>query len=95
MTERFNPFPKLSGRYGAPMGRHGGTLSSDLEPSQLCVSRPQGEYDSGGAYWGLGEELGPVWAVWQRAKGREGVAYVRATSKQGAIRAALNQEGEV
>ena len=89
-TPRFNPFPKVSGKYGAPLGRFGGQLDPDLDPASLCVSRPQGEYDSGGAYWGSGGSEGPVYAVWQRGKGREGVAYVRARSKAGAIRAALS-----
>ncbi len=77
MPERFNPFPKLSGRYGAPMGRASDTLEP-VAQHKLCVSRPQGEYDSGGAYWGCGGSEGPVWAVWVRGKGRDGVAYVRA-----------------
>ena len=89
---RFNPFPKVSGRYGAPMGRHGGTLDPDTPPEDLCVSHPQGEYDSGGAYWGLGGSEGPVYAVWRRGHGRDGVVYVRAKSKAGAIRAALDAE---
>jgi len=86
---RFNPFPSVNGQYGAPMGRHGANLDPGLLPDQLCVSRPQGEYDSGGVYWGLGFKLGPVWAVWQRGNGRSGVAYVRARSRESAKREAL------
>lgn len=86
---RFNPFPKCSGKYGAPMGRHGGQLDPDTPLDQLCVSPPQGEYDSGGAYWGTGAP--PVWAVWKRGHGRDGVAYVRATGRTSAKRKALEQ----
>jgi hypothetical protein len=72
------------------MGRHGGTIDPDTSPDLLCVSRPQGEYDSGGAYWGTCRTEGPVYAVWIRGRGREGVAYVRARSPQAAKRKALD-----
>ncbi len=84
---RFNPFPKLCGKYGAPVGRQS-TRDDFTGAKALCVSSPQGEYDSGGAYWGLGFQHGPVYAVWERGRGRDGVLYVRARSKAGAIRAA-------
>ncbi len=84
---RFNPFPKLCGKYGAPMGRHS-TRNDFTGAKALCVSGPQGVYDSGGAYWGASREEGPVYAVWERKRGRDGVMYVRARSKAGAIRAA-------
>jgi hypothetical protein len=90
---RFNPFPRVNSTYGAPMGRHGAAIDPDTAPERLAVAGPAGEYDSGGAYWGNGGREGPVWAVWERGKGREGVAYVRAHSRSGAIRAALG-EGE-
>jgi hypothetical protein len=89
MGARFNPFPKVSTRYGAPMGRVSAALDPDLSPDALCVAGPAGEYDSGGAYWGHGGADGPVYAVWQRGKGREGVAYVRARSRDAAKREAL------
>ena len=91
MTLRFNPFPPLSCRYGAPMGRASDTLHLDpanYNPDVLCTSGPQGEYDCGGAYWGSGAE-GPVYAVWVRGAGRDGVAYVRARSREGAKRKVL------
>lgn len=75
---RFRPFPPVSGRYGAPMGR---VSASDLgtdKPEELAVAGPAGEYDAGGAYWGHSAGEGPVWAVWRRGHGRDGVAYVRA-----------------
>ena len=86
---RFKPFPDVSSRYGAPMGRVS-TVLRDLEPDQLAVAGPAGEYDAGGAYWGLGGKEGPVWAVWRKRHGHEGVSYVRAHSREGAKRAAMS-----
>jgi hypothetical protein len=88
-ADRFRPFPPVSTRFGAPMGRASARLDPDLKPDRLAVSGPAGEYDSGGAYWGAGGPCGPVWAVWEKGRGREGVAYVRARSREGAKRAAL------
>ncbi len=85
---RFNPFPKLDCKYGAPMGRHSAKLWLDGHGGDLCVSRPQGEYDSGGAYWGHGGKEGPVYAVWMRGHGHAGVVYVRARSTDQAKRQA-------
>jgi hypothetical protein len=91
---RFTPFPKVSGRFGAPMGRMDTRTDFDwgcrkegqaTRRARLCVSGPQWEYDVGGAYWGLSDTGGPVYAVWERGKGHLGVAYVRAWSKHGAI----------
>lgn len=88
---RFRPFPPVSCKFGAPMGRAGAQLDSDLSPDRLCVAGPAGEYDVGGAYWGIADRAsGPVWAVWERGKGREGVAYVRARSREGAKFRALH-----
>lgn len=92
MKPRFRPFPPVSARYGAPMGRPSANLALDPEfdpPATLAVAGPAGEYDAGGAYWGLGGPDGPVWAVWRRGKASEGVMYVRARSRDGAKRAAL------
>jgi hypothetical protein len=83
--KRFNPFPEVSCKYGAPLGRHSTAHEFDVD-AKLCVSKPQGEYDSGGAYWGTSREEGPVYAVWERGKGREGVAYVRAHSPSRAVK---------
>lgn len=83
MTTRFNPFPKRNTAYGAPLGRMSVMLDPELPLEALAVAGPAGEYDSGGAYWGSSAE-GPVWAVWQRGKGRDGVTYVRAHSRYGA-----------
>ena len=70
------------------MGRHS-TRHDFSGCKRFAVSRPAGEYDSGGAYWGLGFEDGPVWAVWEAGKASEGVAYVRAHSRLGAIRSVM------
>jgi hypothetical protein len=88
MKTRFRPFPPVSCRYGAPMGRASDTLRP--EPSdKLAVAGPAGEYDAGGAYWGYGGREGPVWAVWLAGKGADGVAYVRARSREHAKRVAV------
>lgn len=90
---RFNPFPQLSGRYGAPMGRADTCPQLFPRDLPLCVSHPQGEYDSGGAYWGLGGAEGPVWAVWPRGQGKAwGVRYVRARGKAEAMEKAREEE---
>ena len=92
MTNRFTPWPKVSSAYGAPMGRMSANLGLDPDhdaPADVAISGPVGEYDAGGAYWGLGGPDGPVWAVWRRGKGREGVQYVRARSRGGAIAQAM------
>lgn len=86
---RFSPFPKRNCAYGAPMGRISARLDPDEPIANLAVAGPAGEYDAGGAYWGYGGCEGPVWAVWVKGRGREGVAYVRARSRDGAKRAAL------
>lgn len=88
-SQRFTPWPKGSCRYGAPMGRISTPLDPDLPPERLACAGPVGEYDAGGAYWGLGGREGPVWAVWERGKGWEGVCYVRARSRDAAKREAL------
>lgn len=92
MPERFKPFPPVSGRYGAPLGRPSANLGLDPEydtPDTLAAAGPAGEYDAGGAYWGTSASEGPVWAIWRKGKASEGVAYVRAKSRDGAKRAAL------
>lgn len=93
MTKRFTPWPKVSGMYGAPMGRISRNPGFG-DVTKLAASGPAGEYDAGGAYWGLGAGSGPdaggVWAVWEKGRGLEGVVYVRALSRDRAIRKALD-----
>ncbi len=89
---RFRPFPPVSCQYGAPMGRMSANLGLDPDvdtPADLAVAGPAGEYDAGGAYWGYSPSEGPVWAVWRKGKAAEGVAYIRARSREGAKRKAL------
>lgn len=87
---RFDPFVAVSGRYGAPMGRHAhpGISSTWDATTRLCARHQGGSdgYDKGGAYWG---SPGNVWAVWERGMGEEGVVYVRASSAEAAKREAL------
>jgi hypothetical protein len=81
MKELFNPFPKVSWEYGAPMGRVSANLGISYETdtvASLAVAGPAYEYDAGGVFWGFDYRSDPIWAVWRRGKGREGVVYVRA-----------------
>jgi hypothetical protein len=82
--KQFNPFPEVSGKYGAPMGR------ASASPAFLrCIkrlhARRQGGgdgYDKGGAYWGAPSN---IWGVWGTAAGETFVTYVRASSRADAI----------
>jgi hypothetical protein len=58
---RFNPFRKVDGRYGAPMGRHGSNIDQLFGDEKLIATHCGGDgyYDRGGAYWGHSD----VWAV--------------------------------
>lgn len=63
MSHTKNPTPDVSSRYGAPMGRHTGPNYLETCEGKLSLRRIRinsGGYDSGGAYWGLGE---PLWFV--------------------------------
>jgi hypothetical protein len=90
ITKRFDPFDRVSSRYGAPMGRPSNSgLSAAWTPATRLCARHQGGgggYDRGGAYWGFPSD---VWAVWEHGRGEDGVAYVRAPSRQAAINMAL------
>lgn len=84
MQKQFNPFPHVSGKYGAPMGRHGGN-PANLQDVKRLRARHQGGgdgYDKGGAYWGLPSN---VWGVWAHIDGEPCVVYVRASSRVDAI----------
>jgi hypothetical protein len=50
---------QVSGKYGAPMGRvNVGTRPDDQKIYDCAVPMSgYGEYDKGGAYWGLGKQL--------------------------------------
>lgn len=79
---RFNPFPKVNARHGAPMGRHGCHPEAFMDiPGKLYARHCGGDgyYDRGGAYWGHSK----VCAVWSR--GGTLCAYVEAYSPDAAI----------
>ncbi len=73
---RYNP-PKVSCKYGAPMGRYSDPIErfADSKVHLQIVSINSGGYDSGGAYWGTGIAL---WCVWND----EYVAYFRAMNRR-------------
>lgn len=79
---RFNPFKKVEGKYGAPMGRHGHDAGSFDGHGKLYARHCGGDgyYDRGGAYWGHSK----VYAVWTR--GGAWCAYVEANSPAQAIK---------
>jgi hypothetical protein len=77
-----NPITPVSGRYGAPMGRFLGPDALDTTAGRIYLRRipinSQG-YDSGGAYWGIGQ---PLWhAHDQDGNGRIFRARNRAAAK--------------
>ena len=78
---RFNPFPKVSCKYGAPMGRHGDNPETYDGHGKLYARHCGGDgyYDRGGAYWGHSN----VYAVWTR--GGDQCFYVDAQSRESAI----------
>lgn len=73
-------FPKVSGTYGAPMGRHGGTLQTE-RIRLFRVRLDAGGYDDGGAYWGIGAPL------WCADDGDGGMQFVRAPTRAAACAA--------
>lgn len=69
--------------YGAPMGRcEPGPLFDNPQPQTFALHRvplDNGGYDSGGAYWGIGE---PLWAAISDDGGTE--RWFRAATEEGA-----------
>ena len=84
MKKQFNPFPEVSGRYGAPMGRIGDNPANLQDVKRLHARRQGGGggYDKGGAYWGLPSN---VYGVWAHIDGETVCTYVRANSRVTAI----------
>lgn len=82
--KQFNPFPNVSARYGAPMGRFGDNPANLKGLRRLHARRQGGRdgYDKGGAYWGTPSN---VWGVWGWIDGRSCCAYVRASSRADAL----------
>lgn len=94
-------FPPVSCKYGAPMGRRN-VRPCDLEPVDQPASgfhvchlaqarQVDGDYDQGGAYWGLGNG-DSIFCAWNRAGIR---LYVRAKSRGHAIRQIIAEYPEV
>jgi len=83
--KQFNPFSPVSCKYGAPMGRHGGNPANLQEAKRLHARRQGGSdgYDKGGAYWGTPSN---VWGVWAWLGGEVVCCYVRANSREAAIK---------
>jgi hypothetical protein len=81
---QFNPFPDVSCKYGAPMGRRDDN-PANLQGLKRLHARRQGGgdgYDKGGAYWGTPSN---VWGVWGWVDGQPLCVYVRAWSRNEAI----------
>ena len=93
MKKQFNPFPYAASKFGAPMGRHGENPSNLQGLKQLRCRRQGGGdgYDKGGAYWGLPSN---VYAVWGWVEGKPLVTYLRAKSREHAIRQVFTGEFE-
>jgi hypothetical protein len=82
-TTRKDPFEKVSGQYGAPMGRanFGKAPASGI---RLFKARwVDGAYDQGGAYWGSGD---PIYAAVDSEIPCKFCHYVRAKSREEAAK---------
>ena len=66
---------KVNSKYGAPMGRPHDHSNKDAKVRLFYVPLNSGGYDSGGAYWGIGQRLyaavGDYFAYYTRAANRE------------------------
>ena len=83
----YDPFARVSSKYGAPMGRPQGSDSISTNGKVCAVyQRGGGGYDKGGADWGTPSD---VWGVWMHGRGTETVHYVRALNKETAITDAM------
>ena len=84
--KQFDPFPPVNGKYGAPMGRRSDN-PANLQDLKRLHARHQGGrgdgYDRGGAYWGTPSN---VWGVWGWVDGEVCCVYVRAWSRDDAIK---------
>lgn len=80
-----DPVPRLSGAYGAPMGRPGGNLDPESPRKHYrarLVQLDSGGYDKGGAYWG--HRMGGNRLYWVQ-DGCGNVAFVDAKNSRDAI----------
>lgn len=78
--------PAVSSKYGAPMGRQDKPAGSPLIERKFYLQRvplDSGGYDSGGAYWGIGQPL--YWAHWS-GSGTDSLIefFLRARSREAA-----------
>lgn len=70
------PFEQdVSSKYGAPMGRRSDNLSGKTHLQRVPMF--DGDYDKGGAYWGGGRGVAPLWCAWND----NGATYLRAYSR--------------
>lgn len=90
-TKQFKPFAPVSCRYGAPMGRCGDNPANLIGVKRLHARHQGGGdgYDRGGAYWGSPAN---VWGVWAWLDGEVVCTYVRAWSRDAALR--IVREGD-
>lgn len=57
-------YPKVSSRYGAPMGRRNVLPDGPAKLHLERVRMVDGDYDPGGAYWGGGLGTEPLYVAW-------------------------------
>ncbi len=85
-----DPTPRVASRYGAPMGRQSRGGYPDASPAPRFYLRlvpiNSGGYDSGGAYWGIGEPL-----YWAECPEIDATQYLRAFDRATA-RAAIRRD---
>lgn len=77
----------VSSKYGAPMGRRSDTHLFGKCHLQ-CVPMVDGDYDQGGAYWGGGRGVQPLWCAWNDD---EEIVYFRALNRQQAKDYLINE----
>jgi hypothetical protein len=66
--------PKVSTRYGAPMGRADSRIAGKCRLQRIHLN--SGGYDSGGAYWGHGKPL------WVAMDSDGGMLFCRANTRE-------------
>lgn len=86
-----DPTPRVSGMFGAPLGRTGRMLDYDEDAPELIRARvvpiDAGGYDKGGAYWGLRPAGMRLFAV---QDGMGNIAFIDAANRADAIASALS-----
>lgn len=77
--------PNVSSSRGAPMGRRNNVTEPDF-PVKFRLERMQlvdGDYDNGGAYWGVVYGLS-MWTAWGMGENEEQEMFVRASTRDDA-----------